>query len=434
MSFEPYSLYVHVPFCAKRCPYCDFNTYVQDKIPEQRYFNALLDELELRLEQPGWQGRRLKSLYFGGGTPSLISPVTLKDFISYLSRNLGFEDQIEITLEANPGTVDLRYLCELREAGINRLSFGFQSFHNRILKILGRDHTVEAALEAYAFARNAGFRNVSFDLMFGVPEQQMLDLEHDLSAALELAPQHISIYGLTIEKGTPFYQHQASGTLILPDEDRCAEMLEKIRGTLTAAGYSHYEISNFAKPGAQSQHNLSYWSGDDYLGLGAGAHSYSQESSEDGYFLAARRWSSYALPEQYMKSVEGGSLPQAWQESILLEDAIFEFFFLGLRKLEGLDLSLFKQRFGFEYTDIFPALVDVLSTGGLLERENQIIRLSEQGFMIADSVISHFSEPEVRPVWLNKSAPRDLTQGSGNTEFFLKQTQLQGIHPRNQHP
>lgn len=386
-----FSLYLHFPYCLHKCPYCDFNTYAVSTFPEKDYVAALLSELDYRATLPEWKGRLVATIYFGGGTPSLLSPYSIRRVISHITRLFPVAELAEVSLEANPGTVSPDSLHALREAGVNRLSLGAQSFNSATLKTLGRIHSAAQTEAAVQGARGAGFTNISLDLMYGVPGQSFPDLVNDLRAALQLNPVHISAYGLTIEKGTPFYQSYKKGTLVLPKESTVVTMMEEINTALPARGFARYEISNFAKPGKQARHNLAYWNGDDYLGLGAGAHSFNASLGTPG----GTRWSNFAQPNKYMDEAVTRGYAEGWRDTLTAKDAIFEFFFLGLRKIEGVSASAFAARFGQSIEATFPGLCAVLLEGKLIKENGDYIALSERGLMLADSVIENFSPDEV---------------------------------------
>ena len=389
---KPFSIYLHIPYCLHKCPYCDFNTYAVSSIPEREYVAALLAELDYRVAQAAWRGRTVRSIYFGGGTPSLFSAHSIARIVSQICRLLPVDDRIEISIEANPGTVEAEELHALRCGGINRLSLGAQSFNRDILKTLGRMHSPEQVEGAISAARAAGIDNVSLDLIFAAPKQELALWLADLSQAIALKPQHISIYGLTIEKGTPFYQSFKRGLLRLPDEEVVAQMMERAMELLTARGFKHYEISNFALPGFEARHNLAYWEGQDYLGLGAGAHSYLECAPPLGD-VYGMRWSNYALPEKYMKESAANGQAEAWRDSLNQSGAMFEYFFLGLRKLEGVSLKEFERRFGLTVDQVYGPVAGMLKEQGLLDVVEDRLALTQQGVMLCDNVVEFFADP-----------------------------------------
>ncbi|MEE9613898.1 MAG: radical SAM family heme chaperone HemW [Thermodesulfobacteriota bacterium] len=334
-------VYVHIPFCARKCPYCDFNSVESPSPPERKYSECVLRELSQLIEKEGLSGAGLESVYLGGGTPSLFSAGAVARLISGITgRFTPFED-IEVTLEANPDTVTEEKLAGFRSAGVTRLSLGVQSLNDRELEALGRSHDARAAKEAFDSARRAGFENVGVDLIFGVPGQDQKSWEATLTEVIEMRPEHLSIYGLTLEEGTPMHEARTSGKIKLPADDETTEMYRSAIGLLKAAGYDHYEISNFSLPGLSSRHNMRYWQGGDYLGLGAGAHSY---LDRPGW---GRRWWNERKIERYMARVEETGSPEAGGEELKKEEAAAESMMLGLRTSVGVNAAAFTDRFGF---------------------------------------------------------------------------------------
>jgi len=383
MSGEPFALYVHVPWCRHVCPYCDFNVYAAAEPPERPYVEAVAAELRAWAERAPCRGRRAKSVYLGGGTPSLLSPAAIATVLEAVRRGFGIASRAEVTLEANPGTVTRERLAAYRAAGVNRLSLGAQSFHAGHLRTLGRDHTAADIRAAAEAARAAGFANLSLDLIFAVPGQTLAEWEDDLGAALGLAPEHVSAYALTFEPGTPFHAWRASGRLRPVDEDGEAAMAEAALVRLEAAGYARYEVSSFARPGFASRHNTSYWDGSDYLGLGAGAHSFSAEPAP------GRRWANERLPERYVAAIGERGMAVATEERLGAAQARGEFCFTGLRQTAGVDLERFRRRFGIELDAAFPHL-ERLIADGLVEASAGRVRLTARGFRFADSVAASF--------------------------------------------
>lgn len=391
---RPCSVYLHIPFCFHKCPYCDFNTYAVPRMPEEAYVASLLAELDARAASIAFRGRTVRTVYFGGGTPSLLSAHAIDRILSALRSSFDWERGMEVSLEANPGAVTAELLSGYHAAGINRLSFGAQSLNPTTLRALGRIHTPEQIEQAIITARQSGFTNVSLDLMFGAPEQSLSDLETDIRAVAALRPNHISTYGLTIEKGTPFFVAHKRGVLKLPPEDVVADMLELATTLLDSLGFARYEISNYAIPGFEARHNLAYWNGDDYLGLGAGAHSYvrSTEPSDDRW---GERWSNFALPDKYMSEAQGRGTAASWNDTLDLRGALFEYFFLGLRKIAGVSLPEFQQTFGASAHAIYGEQIRALVGHRLLSIHGDMIRLTPEGLMVADSVIENFAEPDL---------------------------------------
>ncbi|MCB0335682.1 MAG: radical SAM family heme chaperone HemW [Bdellovibrionales bacterium] len=395
-----FSLYVHVPFCGIKCPYCDFNTYAAKSIPEERYVEALLAELAFYLEQERWQGKRLESIYFGGGTPSLFSAHSFEKIIKLITNQCSLAPSLEVTAEINPGEISESRLADYQAVGINRLSFGAQSLIRDQLSLLGRKHTPADVSESLERARKLGFENCSLDLMYGLPGQTLEDLQRDLERFMALSPEHISAYTLTIEEGTPFYQRYKKGMLTMPPDELVADMMELVSELLSRNGLRWYEVSNFALPDFESRHNLGYWNYQSYLGLGAGAHSYLR-TGKRGY-----RWANIAKPEAFMELVSKERSAQAWLEKLTDQEAMFEFFFLGLRKLDGVRLDEFRDLFGKEATEVYPVLLSVLEQEGFIEQQGSNLKLSKRGLLVADSVIANFSEPEGLPARQRDSSER----------------------------
>lgn len=407
---RPFSLYVHIPFCTHKCPYCDFNTYAVPAMPEQEYLEAILVELDAMAARQEWRGRTVQTIFFGGGTPSLLSVRAVTKFINVVRGYFEVAPDIEISLEANPGTVTSDTLNGYLAAGVNRLSFGAQSFRAKVLRALGRMHSPEQTEAAIAAARNAGFSNISVDLIFGAPEQTYADFEYDFSQIKALAPPHLSLYGLTIEEGTPFYASYARGDLNLPPEDEVAAMFEN--APLLAANFNlqRYEISNFAKPGYEAKHNSAYWNGDDYLGLGAGAHSYVRKFAPEDLIYGVR-WSSFANPKEYMQQVHENGVAISWHDQVSRQAAIFEFFFLGLRRSRGISFGEFEALFGCTPHESYPNVIELLLQEGFLEPSAEGVLLSKRGLSLADSVIENFApeEPEKHPrklAWIDAEKGR----------------------------
>lgn len=376
-------LYIHFPFCLKKCLYCDFNSAAASGEEADRYVELLLREMELRHAALP-EEVQAPTLYFGGGTPSLMAPEQVGRIIDAAARRFGLEADAEVTLEANPGTVTPERLAGYRAAGVNRLSLGVQSFEERLLQMLGRVHTLDEALSAFDQARRAGFDNLSIDLMHSLPGQTLPEWRAALSRAIALGPEHISAYALSVEEGTPFERLYDEGALVLPDEDEAAAMFETTSEMLQSGGYLHYEISNFARHGRFSRHNLSYWSRQSYLGFGSGAHSF---WNPDGI---GRRWSNAADAASYRDDVSASVLPERDRTELTPDDAVAESFFLGLRVLTGLDLAPLKAAFDAELLAPRLAQVEGLLRDGLLVAEGDTIRLADSSVIIANSIFSRF--------------------------------------------
>lgn len=329
----PLSLYIHIPWCVKKCPYCDFNSHEsRTEMPEKRYVAALIRDLELSV--PRVYGRKIKSVFFGGGTPSLFSADSIDEILSAVRMLTPLEYGAEITLEANPGTVEITRFAGYKQAGVNRISLGIQSFNADYLKALGRIHDDKQAIAAVEIALNT-FERVNLDLMYALPNQSLEHALLDAHQALAHNPDHLSFYHLTLEPNTPFHRTPPC----LPDDDISADMQEQIEALLAKHGYEHYETSAFCKPKSQARHNLNYWQFGDYLGLGAGAH------SKLSYHDKITRETRHKHPKVFMENAENGNaVDTSWQ--ILQADLGFEFMMNALRLSDGVEVSLFQQRTG----------------------------------------------------------------------------------------
>lgn len=375
-------LYLHIPFCRRKCPYCAFVSRPDQTYPLERYVDLLLREMTLA-HTASPNAEALDSIYFGGGTPSLLSPDQLARLLEQACRLFQIARGAEITLEANPGTVDRKLLTGFRDVGINRLSLGVQSFDNSQLATLGRIHGGNEARAAFAAARAAGFDNIGMDLIHALPGQTMAMWQGDLRQALALAPEHISVYGLTIEEGTPFAAQYPDDSM-LPNEELSADMFEQADAMLTSAGYEHYEIANYALPGHRARHNSGYWNRDGYLGLGCGAHSFLRDNGQ------GTRFSNASGLEEYADTIKRGKLPRRDMIRLSSEDAMAEYVFLGLRMADGIDLVRFENEFGASYGDIYGKTVSELISCGLLEAYDTSVRLTRRGMLLSNQVFARF--------------------------------------------
>lgn len=381
MSF---SLYVHIPYCDSKCPYCDFNSYAAKRWPEADYVAALIHELHYRRDEPHWRGQQIRTVFFGGGTPSLFAPQSIGALLEAAASLFGMEADCEVTLEANPGTVDRSRFCGLASAGVNRVSLGAQSFDPRMLAFLGRIHTAEQTRRAVDAARRAGIGNLSLDLIFAIPGQGTTGVLSDIAAAVELAPEHISAYNLTFEEGTAFGSALRSGRIKPLAEEEQAVMYAAVRGELPRRGYRMYEISNYAPPGREARHNLTYWRAESYLGIGAGAHSYGQEGAR------GRRWWNERSPAIYVERALRDGIAEAGGEALDETVSAAEFAFLNLRLRQGMSLARFRERFGWDALEYFASRIRRLIEGGLLLTDGDRLRLSERGLEVADSIFAEF--------------------------------------------
>jgi oxygen-independent coproporphyrinogen III oxidase len=382
---SPFSLYIHIPYCVSKCPYCDFNSHVVAQIPEEDYTEALLRELEFYGGSDNWCGRTLQSIFFGGGTPSTFAPQSIGKLLAWVAATFPINADCEITLEANPGTVDSDKFFGYRDAGVNRISIGIQSFQPRLLKFLGRIHSADEARKALEIVRQAGFDNFSFDLIYANPTQTLVELEADLNEAMKFRPPHLSAYNLTFEEGTPFHHEYRAGKMSQLSEDTEIAMAELIEAKLHSAGLNRYEISNYALPGRHSRHNVNYWHSGDYLGLGAGAHSYRKNSDS----VTGQRWSNEKNPAKYMAQVNQTSQSVVDGEDIDPEKAAAEFMFLGLRMTEGVSTKGFRARFGKFPWELYPQIKDWIE-GELLVVKHGCLGLTKKGLMVANSIFVEF--------------------------------------------
>lgn len=367
-------VYVHIPFCRSKCAYCDFASYPRQEALMAPYCQRLLAELAARR---GALTGPVGSVYFGGGTPTALPADLLCATVAAVLGQLNLASNAEITLEANPGTVEADTLARLRDIGVNRLSLGLQSTDDALLARLGRIHRYGDFLRAYEAARRAGFANISVDLMFALPGQTLAGLADSLRSVAALGPEHISCYCLRVEAGTPFADQLSAGTLDLPGEDEAADMLALVRRTLAGASYDPYEISNFCRPGYASRHNLTYWRGDDYLGVGCAAAS----------FLAGARCANTPDLAAYLAAAD----PTISVERPEGREAMFEFVMLGMRLKAGLDMAAFSRRFGMTPQLAYPEQIAQLAREGLLTGDGvTCLRPTEKGITLNNQLLLPF--------------------------------------------
>jgi len=375
----PLTLYVHYPWCVQKCPYCDFNSHtLKPEVEEARYIDALLKQLELTL--PLIWGRPIHAIFFGGGTPSLISEAGLNRFMSHARALLGFGPEIEVTLEANPGTVDFEKFAGFYQAGINRLSMGIQSFEDEKLKALGRIHSGTEACLAIEAAKQAGFSNFNLDLMFALPNQTIEQALADIEQAVAFQPPHLSHYQLTLEPNTPFYKNPP----VLPEEDLAWEMQLACQSRIAEAGYEHYEVSGFAQKNRQCQHNLNYWQFGDYIGLGAGAHGKITVPPEGKIWRTQMPASPGGYIEEMTRADPGRKVLVSDQ------DASFEFMLNALRLQDGFELSLFNLRTGLPLSQIDSQLTLMQEKGWSTVSEANKLTLTTKGKHYLNDVVSLF--------------------------------------------
>ena len=377
-----WGIYAHIPYCVKKCAYCDFisSAVGKDTRAEMEDYAAAL-RAEILREVPPLRARwgDAATVYFGGGTPTALPAALLTGILETLRTAAG--TPVECTVEANPGTVDAAYLTQLRAAGANRLSLGVQSFDDRLLRVIGRIHTAAEAEQAFRAARAAGFENISLDLMYGLPTQTLDDLKKSVDEALALVPEHISVYGLTVEEGTPFAAAEAQGKLALPTEDAAEEMYDWLTAALPARGYVRYEISNFARQGCESRHNLGYWRNVPYLGVGAAAHGY-----VDGV-----RWGNEPDTEKYIRAIQTGRSVRTPEDTERTRtNAMEEYAFLALRTREGIDTADFSRAFGVDIDTVYGAVIEKYIAQGLLRRADGFVALTNEGMKVGNEVFAAF--------------------------------------------
>lgn len=383
MTIPPLSLYVHIPWCVKKCPYCDFNSHAQvGGIPQDAYVAALLADLDRDLDDFGdaLVQRPLHSIFFGGGTPSLFSPESIGRILDGVGERLAFDCSIEITLETNPGTVEHGRFDGYRAAGINRISFGVQSFDDGALRRLGRIHSASDAARVVGEARAAGFDNFNIDLMYALPDQDLAGAARDVEQAIALAPSHISHYQLTIEPNTVF----ASRPPVLPDSDAAWDMQEHCQKLLADAGYAQYEISAYAQAGRRSQHNQNYWQFGDYLGIGAGAHGKVSHAGSG----TIRRRAKQRTPRAYLEHA-GDGRGIASDLALAVADLPFEYMMNALRLVDGVPMREFPERTGLGIEAIAPILVTARDKGWICEGSG-LLRTTETGQRYLNDVIALF--------------------------------------------
>lgn len=370
-------LYIHIPFCVKKCAYCDFLSGPASNQQIEEYVQALIEEI--RYYKEFVKKYEVSTVFGGGGTPSLLTGEQMKALMETLRQTFFIRQNAEITMEANPGTVTVEKLRAYQKAGINRLSFGLQSVNNEELKILGRIHTYEEFLESYEAARKAGFQNINVDLISAIPKQTISSWEQTLQTIISLQPEHISAYSLIVEEGTTFAKLYGEGCKLehlLPTEEDERRMYERTEELLREAGYHRYEISNYAKEGYECQHNLGYWERKEYLGLGLGASSLIEET----------RFHNIDEMEEYLRDANNPILLRREQEKLDRQEQMEEFIFLGLRKIRGIQEEKFAEMFGEDIWDCYGKNLERVIKEGLLEREEGVLRLTRKGIDVSNYV------------------------------------------------
>lgn len=370
-------LYVHIPFCERKCAYCDFLSFPADEAVKRRYTEILIGEIEMA--GAAYRDTTVTSVFVGGGTPSVLDSGLMVKIFEALHRSFQINGEAEISMEANPGTVTEKKLLDYRSVGINRLSFGLQSADNRELRLLSRIHTFEDFVESFRLARSCGFGNINVDLMSALPGQTTESWLSTLRTVASMEPEHISAYSLIIEEGTPFFDRygEGRGEGLLPDEDSDREMYHRTKEILAGYGYERYEISNYAKSGRECRHNIGYWTGVPYLGLGLGASSY----------VDGKRFQVTDNMSEYLNGEPG----KCTEEQILTKrDMEEEFFFLGLRMVQGVSLCEFERRFGLSAEQVYPGLLEKLIREGVAEQIGDRFFLTEYGLDVSNCVMAEF--------------------------------------------
>ncbi len=379
------SLYIHIPFCLRKCCYCDFYSVKFDAGWAEKFVAAAKLELASYADHPVFSQATFATIYIGGGTPSLLSANQLDSLVQQVHQHFHLRQPFEFTIEINPETVTPKSLREYRSMGINRLSIGIQSFHDAELQRLGRIHNAQQARSCIAWAQQVGFDNISLDLIFAIPGQTLPDWEINLQQALAYRPQHLSLYGLTLESGTPLETQIARGELTRIDEEIERAMYLIGRERLANGGWQQYEISNFALPGFESQHNRHYWDGTSYLGIGPAAHS---------FWDRQRQWNYRSLTD-YCQALTAGQEPVAEQEHLSRNQEMIEFLYLNLRTVAGLDYRKFEQRFQISFTQKFAPVIEQLAAiqqADCLVLADGNLRLTPEGFLLFDEIIRHFAD------------------------------------------
>ncbi len=373
MQTKPTSAYVHIPFCTQICYYCDFSKVFIKNQPVDSYLEHLIEEYH------SYDIKKLRTLYIGGGTPTALSARQLAFLLEKLTDKLDLSYLEELTIEANPGDLDQEKIAVLKDSPVNRVSLGVQTFNDLMLRQIGRSHLEKDIFENIANLKKAGFDNISIDLIYALPKQTMEDVKTNVAKAIALDIPHMSLYSLILENHTVFMNRMRRGKLPLPKEDLEAEMFDYIIAELEKAGFEHYEISNFSKPGFESRHNLMYWDNAEYYGIGAGASGY-----VDGV-----RYKNHGPIRHYLQAVEAGNA-RVQEEVLTLKEKMEEEMFLGLRKKSGVSKKRFEEKFGFSFEDRYGAVVSELTEQGLLVPDRDIVRMTKQGLFLGDTVAEKF--------------------------------------------
>jgi len=379
MEKQPLGLYIHIPYCIHKCGYCDFNSHPIKHDEMDHYIDALVAEMQ-HYAKIYSNTNIIKTIFLGGGTPTTLTVYQLERILKECVKEFKVAPDAEITIEANPATIDIEQMKSIRQTGYNRISIGVQSFDKTELKLLDRAHGPEEVHSTVDCARKAGFDNLSLDLMFAIPNQSLSSWESNLDKALEKNPEHLSTYNLTIEQGTAFSKLQSNGKLIMPEDGHQLELYKKTIERLTKKGFHHYEISNFARQGKECKHNITYWENTNTLGLGAGASSY----------INGTRFKNINLPAHYIRQVKEGKTAVEHSETLEPRQAMGETIMLGLRLLQGISIHQFERRFQVSFINLFKKIIHSLKEKELILIEDDCLRLSPKGLFLADSVILEF--------------------------------------------
>ncbi len=380
-NMKKLGVYIHVPFCKKKCNYCDFYSVKWDDEWENKYIEAVINEIKGYKNMLG-NKYSVDTIYFGGGTPTIIKPSNLKKILDSISIVAHVDKHAEISMEANPNTLTDENLKQYKESGINRLSIGIQSLNDEILKNIGRIHNSTDAIDAINRAMKHGFENINADAMFNIPGQTTLDIEDTLSKIMERGVKHISFYSLKLEKGTPMYTMEQKNLITMPDEDEERNMYYKGRIVMEKSNLFQYEISNFAMMGFECKHNLKYWNQEEYIGIGPSAHS----------FMNSIRYSNPSDLELYCKNIEENNLDRIIQEEMNERELLFEYIMLRLRLTEGLDADEFKRKFNMAFNEKYKRQIKYLTDNKLIEQNGNIVKLTERGMDISNYVFEEFMD------------------------------------------
>jgi oxygen-independent coproporphyrinogen III oxidase len=377
---ETLGLYIHFPFCIKKCNYCDFPSYDGKQSLMKAYLDALIKEIShLAFVLDGY---KVDTIFMGGGTPTIFSGEDIQKVLDACYLYMDIDNGAEMTIEANPGTLDDEKLYRLKRGGINRLSIGLQAWQDRHLKALGRVHTCQDFIDSIYMARKYGFKNINADIIFNLPNQTMDDWIETIEGICGLGLEHVSAYSLRVEEHTPFYSMQKQGRLLLPKEELERDMYHKGIKVLSDKGFKHYEISNFALPGRECRHNLIYWQNHQYIGCGSGAHS----------FFKGKRFANTRYPESYIQLIAKGKSPVVFSEDIGKKTERFETVMLGLRLVDGIDKNLFKSRFNHDFEFYYADAMERLKKQGLLVEDKYRIKLTSKGLDLQNTVLMEFMD------------------------------------------